>query len=209
MDETWRHMAWIVGSGGFGAALGAVFGAVTGAVYWGSGGAAGTAMGHRVAAAFENAGGREMSARTRGTLVGATDGFLFLGPLGTAAGVVFAYVGRPEDAVLIALAVGGVLLAAGAAGFGVLAYAMVRNGVWAVIGMFVGGLGGAFVVAAVWGVAYVFLGLVPGMLAGTLASFALRKYEPRFRGVRVARPAFEKWRTDGPDLIQKAQPSDE
>ena len=79
MDESWRNLALILGAGGYGAVVGSVFGAVTGAVHWGSGRAAGTAIAHRVAVAFEKAGDRELSRQTRGAIIGALDGFLFLG----------------------------------------------------------------------------------------------------------------------------------
>jgi len=218
MDEIGRNMACIVGCGGFGAALGAAFGAVTGAVYWGGGRAAGTAVGLRVAAAFEEA-GSELSRRQRGALVGATDGFLFLGFVGTALGLTFAYTGGPDAALLVPLAVGGVLLAVAAVVFGVLAYAVVRNGVWAVIGLFLGGIAGAFTAALLLGADRLLWGVVPGLIAGTAASFLLPKYEPRFRAPGVASDAHDRWRAggdvtaeplpDGPDSIQKAKPSEE
>jgi hypothetical protein len=220
MDEIWLTMAFVLGCGGYGAALGAAFGAVAGAVYWGSGRAAGTGLGQRVVSAFENAGGRSLPRLTRGVLVGATDGFLFLGVVGTALGLTFAYTGDPDAAVLVPLAVGGVLVAVAAVVFGVLAYAVVRNGDWAVIGLFLGGVAGAFTAALLLGAERLLWGVVPGLIAGTWASFLLRKYEPRFRAPRAAKATHERWRTggedvtaepppDGPDSIQKAQPSEE
>jgi hypothetical protein len=218
MDEIWHHMAWIIGCGGCGAVLGMAFGAVTGAVHWGGGRAAGTFLGHRALEAFEAAGGREYSPRQRGALVGATDGFLFLGVLGTLLGVVFTYVAAPDAGVVIYLAIGGFLIALAAAFFGMLAYALVRNGVVAVIGLFVGGIGGAFTAAVLFGADHLMLGVVPGIVLGTAASFLLRKYEPQYRAPRVAKAAHERWQT-GDDItelneesansIQKAQPSED
>ncbi len=219
MDEIWRHMAWIVGTGGFGAVVGMAFGAVTGAVHWGGGRAAGTFLGHRVMETFEAAGGQEYSPRKRGAIVGATDGFIFLGILGTLLGVVFTYVGAPDSGVVVYLAISGFLIALAAVFFGLLACALVRNGVVAVIGLFVGGMGGAFVAAALFGADHLMLGIVPGIVLGTAASFLLRKYEPQYREPRVAKAVHETWRTgddimaepNGPDSdsIQKAQPSEE
>src|SRR4051794_22963454 len=98
MDETLLRFLLVVGCGGLGAAVGAAFGALTGAVYWGGGRAAGTVVGNRVAEAFA-AGGGPLTPAVRGALVGGVDGFLFLGVLGTAAGVLFAYTGPPDVAV--------------------------------------------------------------------------------------------------------------
>jgi hypothetical protein len=199
MDQIWRNLLCVLGCGGYGAALGAAFGAVTGAVYWGSGRAAGSGLGQRLAAAFEEA-GDELSPRARGALVGAADGFLFLGILGTALGLALAFTGTADAALLVTLAVGGVLVAVAAVVFGVLAYAVVRNGVWAVVGLFLGGITGAFTAAALLGADRLLWGVVPGLIAGTAASFLLRKYEPRFRAARVARATHERWRAGGEDV---------
>lgn len=220
MDETWRRLAWILGTGGYGAVLGGVFGGVTGYVHWGSGRAAGTFLGHRLLEAFESAGGQEYSPRQRGTLVGVTDGFVFLGVIGTVVGTVFAYVGRPDDEVLLYGAVGGVLLALAAMFFGILAYAIVRNGVWAVIGLFIGGIGGAFAATLLFGVNHLLAGVVPGLVVGMLAGLLWRRFEPRFHEPRVAKSVYKQWRSasdgptaesgdNGPDGIQQAQPSEE
>jgi hypothetical protein len=220
MDEIWRRLAWIVGSGGVGAMIGMAFGALTGAVHWGNGRAAGTFLGHRVLEAFESAGGREYSPRKRGTIVGATDGFLFLGVVGTLLGVVFTYVGVPDTGVFLSLAIGSFFVALAAVFFGMLAYALVRNGVVAVIGLFVGGMSGAFMAAMLFGADYLMLGVIPGIVLGTAASFLLRKYEPQYHEPRGAKAVHEKWRTDcddltteanesGSDAIQKGQPSEE
>jgi hypothetical protein len=220
MDEIWRRLAWILGTGGYGAILGGVFGGVTGYIHWGSGRAAGTYLGHRLLEAFEAAGGQEYSPHKRGMIVGAADGFVFLGVVGTILGTVFAYVGRPDDEVLLYGAVGGVLLAAAAMFFGILAYAIVRNGVWAVIGLFIGGIGGAFAATLLLGVNHLLVGVVPGLVVGMMAGFLLRRYEPRLREPRVTKTVYEKWRAgdeggadeprdNGPDGIQKAQPSEE
>jgi hypothetical protein len=220
MDEIWRHLAWILGTGGFGAAIGMVFGAVTGYVHWSNGRSPGTFLGHRVAEAFESAGGREYSPGKRGTIIGATDGFLFLGVIGTLLGVVFTYVAPLDNGIMIELGIGGFLLTLTALLFGMLAYALVRSGVVAVVGLSIGGMAGAFTAALVLGVDHLMLGVIPGMVLGTAASFLLPKYEPQYREPNVAKTVHEKWRTDdedittepngqGTDSIQKAQPSEE
>ena len=194
MDEIWRQFWWIVGSGGFGAALGCVFGGVTGFIHWGSGRAAGTFLGHQVAQAFENAGEQPLSHRMRGTLVGATDGFLFLGVVGTLVGLLFIYVIDGSGEMLVAVALGGLLLALQALCFGLLAFAMIRSGAWAVVGLCLGGVGGAFVAALVIGADHLLVGVVPGMVAGTALSFLWRKPKPRHAESRLAK-VHEGWRS--------------
>lgn len=177
MDETSHRLFWILGSGSFAAVLGSGFGATAGALSWSSGRPVGTALGQRVAAAFADAGDQEMSPTTRGALIGATDGSLFLGVVGIMVGILFAFAGSANEALFIPLAIGGFMLVLAAAFFGVLAYAVVRNGVWAVVGLFFGGLTGALGAALVFGVDHFLLGVVPGLAVGALASFLWRRYQ--------------------------------
>src|SRR6516165_9035477 len=100
MDERLRAFAWILGSGCFGAGLGTAFGALAGTLYWRSGRTSGTRMGHHVAEAFGRIFGRELSRPAKGGLVGAVDGFLFLGAAGTAVGAAAVYCGGVPGEVL-------------------------------------------------------------------------------------------------------------
>jgi hypothetical protein len=185
MDDRLRVFALVLGSGGFCAVLGAVFGAVTGATYWGSGKAAGTALGLRVARAL--AGGRELSRQARGAIVGAVDGLLFLGILGALAGAFLAHTRHDEGEFLAPAAAGLIFLVALAVLFGSLAYAVVRAGVYAIVGLFAGGISGGLVgawVAAVLGTyrAGLFgwlIGAVLGVVAGASLGVLARRYSPR------------------------------
>src|SRR5262245_23579821 len=96
MDERLRISLWMVSGGGFGAVLGGVFGGLAGALYAQSGGAAGTGFGRRVADAFARAAGRGLSPVRQAAITGAADGFVFLGIVGTLAGVLMATVGRAD-----------------------------------------------------------------------------------------------------------------
>ena len=106
MDERVRLFAWIAGSGGLFGLLGAGFGALTGLLYWRGGRAAGTGVGLRVARAFERTGGQALSPASRGAIVGAVDGFLFLAVVGGLFGAIAGH-GRFQGAATTAIAMGG------------------------------------------------------------------------------------------------------
>src|SRR3954465_10633708 len=95
MDERLHAFLWILGSFGVGGALGAGFGAVAGALYWRSGGASGTRLALRLVEKGGRFAERDLPRPAKGALVGAVDGFLFLGTLGTVFGAV-AVRGGPE-----------------------------------------------------------------------------------------------------------------
>jgi hypothetical protein len=155
-----------------------------------------------VASAFEAAGGRALSRRKRSALVGAADGSC------SSASSARRWGWRSRSpagaAVQVPLAVGGVLVAA--AVFGVLAYTIVRNGVWDVIGLFVGGIAGAFLSAQALGAERMLVAVLPGMVAGTLLPFPLRKYGPRFRVPRVANATHGRRRAGGEDVTAEPPP---
>jgi hypothetical protein len=186
MDDRLRVFALVLGCGGFCAVLGGLFGAITGATYWGSGKAAGTAVGLRVARAF--AAGRELSRKAHGAIVGAIDGFIFLGVVGVIAGAFLAHLRHDEGEWLAPAAVGLAILVALAVVFGALAYAVVRAGVYAIVGLFVGGLTGGLLGA--WAAAMIgtysagrfgwLIGAVLGVLAGTGLGALARSYSPHF-----------------------------
>jgi hypothetical protein len=197
MDEGLWTFALTLGCGAFGALLGAAFGATAGAVYWREGRAAGTALGLRVARAFERVAGRELSPGGRGALVGATDGFVFLGVAGVALGAVVARSGGAGD-VLAPVALGAALLAATAAALGLLAYGLGRAGVWALaaacLGAAVGGAAGKLL--AGW--SGLFAGCVGGFLLGNVAVLLVARFAPRFVAPTL----------DGPPRRRPATPTD-
>ncbi|HZY89060.1 MAG TPA: hypothetical protein VFE78_29830 [Gemmataceae bacterium] len=191
MDDRLRVFAVVLGSGGFCAVLGGLFGALTGATYWGSSKAAGTVVGLTVARAL--AGGRELSRKAHGAIVGAIDGIVFLGVVGSLAGAFLAHGRHDEGEFLGPAAAGLAFLVALAALFGTLAYAAVRAGVYAVVGIFAGGLTGGLLGA--WAAAWVgtyraglfgwLIGAVAGVLAGTALGVLARRYSPRFTAPRA------------------------
>ena len=170
MDERLRTFLLILGSGSFLGLLGALFGAVAGACYWRSGKAAGSAAALGVARAFDRAAGRRASRLARGLLVGAVDGFLFLGVLGVAAGAVLAYGGLARVEVLTPLSLGAVLTVLAAIGFGLLAYGLARAGVRALAGVFAGAVLGGFVGLFVASWTGLLFGCVLGLLGGNAAA---------------------------------------
>jgi hypothetical protein len=186
MDERMRAFAWILGSGCGGGALGAVFGALAGALYWRSGRSSGTRLAQGIAETFTRLAGREMSRPAHGALVGAVDGCLFLGVVGTILGVVAVYGGAPDEVLRPALLLALFLIGA-ATFFGVLAYTLTHAGVGALLPVAVGGVLGA---ALGWGLAGAggllvgaVLGIVLGNVIGLLWS---HRYEPKF-----TEPTFE------------------
>ncbi|HEY7154114.1 MAG TPA: hypothetical protein VH575_09180 [Gemmataceae bacterium] len=187
MDERLRIFLWMVSGGGLGAVLGGAFGGLTGALYAQSGGAAGTALGRRVADAFARAGERELSLVRWAAIVGAADGFLFLGVVGIVTGILVATIGRADPRWLGAAALGSTLLVGGAAFFGMLAYSIVRCGVWAVLYASAGGLLGAILASFAMGVDNCLFGAIPGLFAGLMLSLVGGRYAPIFRSPHVGK----------------------
>ncbi len=211
MDDRLRVFAVVLGSGGFCAVLGGAFGAVTGATYWGSGKAAGTVFGLSVARAL--AGGRELSRKAHGAIVGAIDGALFLGLLGAAAGAFLAHARHDEGGYLALAAAGLAFLVALAVLFGALAYAVVRAGVYAVVGLFAGGLSGGLLGG--WAAAWIgtynagrfgwLIGASVGVLAGTSLGALARRYSLRFTEPRPG-PVPSRHRRHGSTDVTDAGP---
>jgi hypothetical protein len=180
MDEKLHILGWIAGSGGFFAVLGSAFGALAGGLYARSGRRAGTGLGLGVAQALARAGGKELSPTAQGAIVGAVDGFLFLGVLGSLAGAVAAYSGRARLEMVRPVMLGALLLVGGAGFFGGLAYSVTRAGVrglaaacgCAAVGAFAG-----FYLAGSHGL---LIGIIAGVVAGNLFSLGWRQDGPRF-----------------------------
>src|SRR4051812_49889670 len=128
MDERVRAFAWVLASGGFFGLLGGAFGALVGHLTFRSGRAAGGAAGLGVADALARVAGEQLPPGRKAVLVGAVDGLLFLGAVGTAVGLPAAAKGRGGWALLSPPAVGAVLLVGGAAVFGLLGYGLLPPG---------------------------------------------------------------------------------
>jgi hypothetical protein len=181
MDERVRAFLWILGSGCGGGALGTAFGALAGAIYWRSGRSSGTRLALGFGSAFERFAGRALSRSAKGAVVGAVDGGVFLGLVGTCLGAVAVYRGGlPEEMLRPALSV-ALYLVGGAAFFGVLGYTLTRVGVGALWPVPLGGVLGAALGWKLAGVGGLLLAGVFGLVAGNVVALLwCRRYEPEF-----------------------------
>jgi hypothetical protein len=178
MDERLQAFLWILGSFGGGGALGAGFGAIAGALYWRSGGASGTRFALRVMELFRRFGEHDFSPTTKGALVGAVDGFLFLSVLGTLFALV-ALRGGPEHlAVLAQIGGAAALLVAGALFFGILAYTLTHAGVKALAIVCPMGIGAGVVGLRFVGAPGLLFGSVLGLVAGNGLALLLFRLAP-------------------------------
>lgn len=168
MPDKLSLLAWtLLGTGAF-ATLGGLFGGLAGGLSWKQGRAAGSGLATRMAGALAQLLDRELSTVERGSLIGAVDGALFLGLLGTLVGLTVAHTGgEPGPWVLTALAVTTSLLG-GAALFGLLAYGLLGRPLGVLMLGLLGGGIGAFVVARTWGVGHLVPGMVVGLFLGVL-----------------------------------------
>jgi hypothetical protein len=171
MDEHLRISLWVVSGGGLGAVLGGTFGALTGALYAQNGGSAGTRFGRGVAATFARAAEEEPSPVRQAAITGAADGVLFLGIVGTLSGAAVAIIGNAHLRWLGMAALACAALVGAAVFFGVLAYGMARNGIWAVVYIFAGGLFGSSVAGVLLGADRCLLGTIPGLVLGLALGF--------------------------------------
>jgi hypothetical protein len=185
MDEQTRLFLWALAGGGGGGLLGAAFGALTGALTWRSGRAAGTALGLAVARAFARVSEGEWSPTARGALIGATDGFAFLGVLGAVGGFL-AGRGGGEWAVAGPVLLSLLTLTGGAVFFGGSAYLLVFTGMRGVAWVFLGAVLGTGAVAGLHGSRqagerYFFgtlAGAVVGLLLGVLDRMRRGRQQP-------------------------------
>jgi hypothetical protein len=189
MDDRLWICLWMIGGGGLGAVLGGAFGALAAVLYAQSGGAAGTRIARRIVENFLDTAERQPSSAGRAALIGAADGVLFLGLLGLLAGALMRVSGRAADELLLPFVVGSVLLVGGAAFFGGLAYSLSRNGLWAVLCIFAGGLCGTFLVGLRLGADNCLLGTIPGLLVGLILSLIQGRYAPTFHSPHVGKPS--------------------
>jgi hypothetical protein len=192
MDDNLRIFGWVLASGGFGALLGGAFGCLSGATYWRSGRTAGTAFGLEVARSFNRAADGRLTRGQQGAIVGTADGVLFLGVVGTVVGACYAYSGRASAAALGPVALAALLLVGAAAFFGLLAYAIVRAGLWAVVWLFPCGILGALLGIREAGILGMLGGMVAGLFAGTVVALWTRRHAPEIVLPRLSRrPATE------------------
>jgi hypothetical protein len=178
MDDRVRLLLCALSGAGLFGLLGLVFGAAAGATLRAGGRAAGGILGLTAARALEKARGRELSDVATGVVVGGVDGLTFLGVVGTGFGLLYGYVGEAQRELLVQLAMGVGLLAAGAALFGTLATGLVRGGVWGVGVVFVGALGGCAIGARVAGLPGLVYGVVFGLSLGAVVGLTRGNIRP-------------------------------
>jgi hypothetical protein len=173
VDEQLLTFARVLACGGFFAFVGALFGGFVGHLSWKRGRPAGSVAGLSVARAMARMAGQEGTPGSTGALVGAVDGFLFLGLSGVALGL-FAAKSHMGWAVLNRLAFGFLVLSGGAVFFGGLAVGISYAGVRAIAGVFAGGMLGAASGGLVGHGDGIVFGAVGGMAAGTILSLFRR-----------------------------------
>jgi hypothetical protein len=160
----------IVASGGFAAVLGGAFGALVGAVTWLNGRAAGTAIGFRMARAYETAAGYKLTVGQKGALVGGADGSIFLAVLGMLVGALVGWRMPAAWEVLLPLAVGLTLIVGAGAVFGLLAYLLLRVGVRALGVVFLGAMAGAVIGLLLGDGNGLFYGIILGFFGATIVA---------------------------------------
>ncbi|HTU23636.1 MAG TPA: hypothetical protein VMG10_36705 [Gemmataceae bacterium] len=184
MDERLRICLWMVGVGGFGAVLGGVFGAVTAVLYARNGGAAGTRLARNLVKNFFQSGDGQPSPTFHAAVLGAADGFFFLGTLGLVAGAFLGKCGWTANELLLPIVLSGVLLIGGAMLFGTLAYALTYRTaecLYCIAGSILGSILAARLLGSVYGP----VGIMPGMGVGLFLCRAVRAYSPKFHPPRA------------------------
>ncbi|MHB1423884.1 MAG: hypothetical protein ACYC3I_11945 [Gemmataceae bacterium] len=184
MDQRLHLCLWMVGGWGFGSILGSAFGALTAALYARNGGAAGTRLARNTVENFLQAGDRQPSPTWHAALIGAADGFFFLGGLGLVAGTILGKSGQSADELLLMIGVGSVLLFVAAIFFGTMAYALTYQGAQFLY-IFAGGLLGSLLASVLFGSVYGAAGAGAGPIIGLYLCRAVRGYSPKFHSPRV------------------------
>jgi hypothetical protein len=173
VNEQLQTFARVLAAGGFFGLLGAAFGGLVGHLSWKRGRPAGSAAGLAVARAMARVSSRESSPGSTGTLVGAIDGLIFLGLLGTACGLLAAH-GQFAWSSLSRAAFAFLIITGGAVFFGGLALGITYAGTRAVAGVFAGGMLGAASGALLGRGDGIVIGAITGVLVGTLTGVAIR-----------------------------------
>jgi hypothetical protein len=156
----------------------------------------------------------------RAVLIGAVDGFFFLGILGLVAGAVLGISGRRADELLLPMVLGAVLLIGGAIFLSTLAYAITYRTAECLYG-FAGFFLGGFLASMLLGSGYGPVACVPGLCLGLLLCRAVRRDSPRFHAPNIGEalpPSHSNGSTDiigpphlppGSDAIRKPGTDDE
>lgn len=173
MDDRLGIFLWTLAGAFAFALLGGLFGAAAGWLNARHGNASGTGLGRKVADAVAHLLERELTEAGRAAVIGAADGALFLGLIGTLIGLFAGSRGEAPATWLIPAFAVLLLLVVGAVVFGTLALGLIRLSPGSVLGVFLGGLGGALVAAKYVGVAHIVPGAVAGILVGALVSWLL------------------------------------
>jgi len=173
MDDRLDIFLWTLAGAFSFALLGGLFGGLAGWLSARHGSTSGTLLGRKAADAVARLLERELTEAGRAALVGGADGALFLGLIGTLIGLVAGHRGEAPAAWLVPGFAILLLLVVGAVFFGLLAYGLVRLSVGSVLGVFLGGIGGALGSAYTVGAAHIVPGAVAGILLGALVSCLL------------------------------------
>jgi hypothetical protein len=207
MDERLRICLWIVGGGGFCGVLGGIFGSLAAALYARNGGAAGTRLARNVVENLLQSGDRPPSPTLHAAIVGAVDGFFFLGIFGLIGGVFLGKSGRTGNELLVPMMVGSVSLIVGAIIFGIMAYALtyrVMEVLYGLAGTFLGGLLSPILSDSnPFALAFCY---AAGGIIGVSLCRAVRAYSPKFKPLRVAK-AMSQPRSDAGTDITNSPPS--
>lgn len=186
MDDRLRICLWMVGGGGFGGVLGGIFGALAAALYARSGGAAGTRLARNVVEIFLQSGERQPSPTIHAAIIGAVDGFFFLGIFGLVAGALLGMTVRNADDLLVPVISGSLLLFGGATLFGIAAYALTYYTAEFLYGL-TGGLLGCLLAVSLLGPSGVLPGFAAGLYLGLYVCRTVRRYSPKFRPPHVGK----------------------
>src|SRR5579884_100847 len=207
MDERMRICLWVLGGGGFCGVLGGIFGSLAAALYARNGGAAGTRLARNVVENLLRSGDRPPSPTLHAAIIGAADGFFFLGIFGLIAGMFLAKSGRSASEMLIPLMTGSVFLVGGAIIFGAMAYVLTYRAMEFLYGC-AGGLLGVLLTFWLFDSNSFALGFcyVACSSMGVLLCRAVRAYSPKFNPPRVAK-AMSQPRSDAGTDITNSPPS--
>lgn len=174
MDERTHTFLLLLGFSAYGGFLGAAFGASAGYVYWASGRASGTAVALAVARALARVAGSTPPRARQGAIVGAVDGFLFLGLTALIVGFLLHRFAEVGDHVFAMIGLGGLVLSVAALVLGVLAYCMARAGVRGLAISLPLAILSACAGLIVAGWAGYMVGIPGGLMLGTLILFICR-----------------------------------
>ncbi len=200
MDERLRISLWMLGGGGFGGVLGIIFGALAAALYERNGGVAGTRLARTLVENFLKSGDHQPSPTFHAAIIGAADGFFFLGGIGLVAGALVGKSGRPTDELLLPMMAGSLLLVGGAIFFGSMAYALHHRAAQ-VLSIFASGLLGGLLASKLFGSDFA-IGVGAGAVIGVFLCRALNPYSPKFTPSRVGETVSKPRSNPGTDITR-------